>query len=266
MKQISGFRIDRYTRISRHGALLAVCCLGFISSLPALNAPALTPPMGWNSYDCWSYGATDSIVKINADYMAEHLKQYGWEYVVIDYIWWLPLVGPGGNIPQDANYNPRGNMDGYGRWLPDTLRFPSAKGGVGFKGLADYVHSKGLKFGIHVMRGIPRQAVGFDSPIEGTNYTCSQVADKVNVCSWLNAMWGLDMSKPGAQEYLNSILRLYASWEVDFIKLDDLTWWKADKFYNIVGCGTDNSGNIYIGMWEGAVCIRCLNPDLTLKW
>jgi hypothetical protein len=85
------------------------------------------------------------------------------------------------------------------------------------------VHSLGLKFGIHVMRGIPRQAVWAKTPVMGTNgITADMIADTSSICSWMNHMYGLNMSKPGAQEYLNSILNLYKDWDVDFIKVDDI--------------------------------------------
>jgi alpha-galactosidase len=107
--------------------------------------------------------------------------------------------------------------------VPHSHKFPSAFGGKGFKPLSDYVHSLGLKFGIHVMRGIPRQAVWAKSPIKGTNgITADMIADTSSTCSWMNHMYGIDMKKPGAQEYLNSILELYKDWDVDFIKVDDI--------------------------------------------
>jgi len=189
---------------------------------------APTPPMGWNSYNCWGATVTETEIKQNADYMAERLKQYGWQYVVVDYCWSYP--NPPGSIqnnpPQfrlqkDNAPVPWLSMDQYGRLLPDLRKFPSSQNGTGFKALADYIHSLGLKFGIHVMRGIPRQAVWAKSPILGTLYTADQIADTTSVCPWLNHMWGVDMNKPGAQEYYNSIARQYESWGVDFIKMDD---------------------------------------------
>jgi len=114
-------------------------------------------------------------------------------------------------------------MDEWGRLVPHEHKFPSAFGGKGFKPLADYVHGLGLKFGIHVMRGIPRQAVWSRSPVSGApGITADMIADTLSKCPWMNHMYGLNMSRPGAQEYLNSLLQLYASWGVDFIKVDDI--------------------------------------------
>ncbi|PWT70251.1 MAG: alpha-galactosidase, partial [Bacteroidetes bacterium] len=124
---------------------------------------------------------------------------------------------------QDGSYVPWLTMDEYGRLMPQPTKFPSAFGGKGFKPLADYVHSLGLQFGIHVMRGIPRQAVWAKNPVLGTSgITADMIADTLSKCPWMNHMYGLDMSKKGAQEYLNSLLNLYGSWGVDFIKVDDI--------------------------------------------
>jgi hypothetical protein len=116
-------------------------------------------------------------------------------------------------------------MDSYGRFIPAINRFPSAADGAGFKPLADYAHSKGLKFGIHIMRGIPREAVDKNLPIDGSKYHAADIADKFNVCKWagMEDTYGVDMSKPGAQDYYDSIARLYASWGVDFVKADDMS-------------------------------------------
>jgi len=180
---------------------------------------AQTPPMGWNSWDCYGPTVTEAEVKVNADYMAAHLKQYGWQYIVVDIRWFVENDKAGGYNQADPRYV----MDEYGRYLPAVNRFPSASGGKGFKALADYVHSKGLKFGIHIMRGIPKQAVEKKLPILGTDRTADQVYTTEMQCKWLKDNYTILADKPGAQEYYNSILDLYASWGVDFIKVDDLS-------------------------------------------
>ena len=203
--------------------LIAFWVLLFINNLNAQSRFAPTPPMGWNSYDCYGASVNEDEVKANADMMAAHLKEYGWEYVVIDYCWFFPFSGAMGNPPQNAEFKPALAMDQYGRLLPATDKFPSAAGGKGFKPLADYVHSKGLKFGIHVMRGIPRQAVANNSTVYGTSYKAGDIADQNRICRWLNSMYGVDCGKKGAQEYYNSIINLYAGWVVDYIKVDDIS-------------------------------------------
>lgn len=176
------------------------------------------PAMGWNSWDCFGASVTEAQTKAHADYMATNLKQFGYEYVVVDIQWYEPNA-TGFSFTWGAPLV----MDQFGRLLPAQNRFPSAANGVGFKALADYVHAKGLKFGIHMMRGIPRQAYDQNTPILGTNYRARDIADPSSTCRWNKDMYGVDVSRPGAQEYFNSLLTLWASWGVDFIKIDDLS-------------------------------------------
>jgi alpha-galactosidase len=181
------------------------------------KAVASKPPMGWNSWDCFGTTVKESEVKANTDYMASRLRRYGWQYIVVDIQWSDPKAKAHG-------YRPNADlaMDAYGRLIPAANRFPSAAGDRGFKPLADYVHSHGLKFGIHIMRGIPRQAVRANSPIHGSSFHAADVANRTSVCSWNTDMYGVDMTKPGAQDYYDSIAQLYASWGVDFIKADNM--------------------------------------------
>ena len=145
---------------------------------------ALTPPMGWNSWDCYGPTVVESEVKANADYMAEHLADYGWEYIVVDIRWFVENDKAGGYNETDPRYV----MDEWGRYQPAVNRFPSAADGAGFKPLADYVHGKGLKFGIHIMRGIPKIAVNQKTPVKGTDgITADQVYNEDRLCRWSNA-------------------------------------------------------------------------------
>jgi hypothetical protein len=186
--------------------------------VPRFLSWAPTPPMGWNSWDCFATTVTETQAKANADVMADKLKPYGWQYVVVDIQWYEPAA-TGYNYHQGATLT----MDQWGRLLPAENRFPSAADDNGFKALARYVHKKGLKFGIHLLRGIPRQAVVADLPIKGTKYTARDIADTNSVCAWNTDMYGVDMSRPGAQEYYDSVYQLVASWGVDFVKVDDLS-------------------------------------------
>lgn len=185
------------------------------------NTFSPTPPMGWNSYDYYNTEVNEAQVRANADYMAAHLKEFGWEYVVIDIEWYATLAGTENRLYQ---YIPFGElmMDEYSRLIPDPVRFPSSAGGKGFKPLADYIHSLGLKFGIHIMRGIPRIAAHKHTALLGTSMTADMLADPSNICSWNPDMYGLRAHLPEAQLYYNSIMQLYASWGVDFIKCDDI--------------------------------------------
>lgn len=181
------------------------------------------PPMGWNSYDAFGAAVNESEILGNADMMAAQLKDIGWQYIVIDYCWFYPYIGAIDNPPQHNNFTPSLPMDKYGRLLPAINRFPSAEKGKGFRFIGDYIHNKGLKFGIHIMRGIPREAVAKKLQIKGTKYTADQIAETDDTCPWLNTMYGVDMSKSGAQEYYNSLFQLYAEWGVDYVKVDDIS-------------------------------------------
>ena len=185
---------------------------------PPFHAWADTPPMGWNSWDCFATTVTESQTKANADVMADKLKRFGWQYIVVDIQWYEPRA-----TGFDYRWNAKLVMDPWGRLLPAENRFPSAANGAGFKPLADYVHGKGLKFGIHLLRGIPRDAVARNLPIKGTKYTAGEIANRKDTCPWNGDMYGVDMSKPGGQAYYDSVFALAASWGVDFIKVDDLS-------------------------------------------
>jgi alpha-galactosidase len=180
---------------------------------------APTPPMGWNSWDCFGPTVTEAEVKANADYMASHLKSSGWDYIVVDIRWYVANDKAHGYNEKNPDYN----IDSFGRFLPAVSRFPSAAGGKGFKPLADYLHKKGLKFGIHIMRGVPVQAVKRKLPVKGTNVTAADIYSTADQCRWLRDMYTILPDKAGAQEYYNSIFDLYASWGLDFVKVDDLS-------------------------------------------
>lgn len=194
--------------------------------LPSESAPAKvdfltwapTPPMGWNSWDCFATTVTEAQTEAQADYMAANLKKHGWHYIVVDIQWYEPNASSF-TYRQNASLS----MDEFGRLLPATNRFPSAMNGIGFKSLGDYVHAKGLKFGIHLMRGIPRQAVRENTLVKGTNFRARDIANTNSICEWNPDMFGVDMTKPGAQAYYDSVFELIASWGVDYVKVDDLS-------------------------------------------
>lgn len=178
---------------------------------------ALTPPMGWNSWDAYGASVNEKEVLTNAEYMSANLKSFGYEYIVVDIQWYEPKA-------KSSYYNSftELDMDEYSRLIPACNRFPSSKNGNGFKPLADYIHSLGLKFGIHIMRGIPRQAVHRNTNILGTNIKAREIALTNSICSWNTDMYGIDPAKKGSQNYYDSLFKLYSSWGVDFVKVDDI--------------------------------------------
>jgi len=203
---------------------------------PAFHKWAPTPPMGWNSWDCYGPTVVETEVKANADYMAEHLKKFGWEFVVVDIRWYVENDKAGGYNEDNPIYN----LDEYGRLTPALNRFPSAANGKGFKPLGDYIHNKGLKFGIHMMRGIPVIAVKKNTPILGSSARAQDIYSTENQCPWLKDMYTIVAGKSGAQEYYNSLFQLYASWGLDFIKIDDLSGRTAE--IGMVRKAIDNCG------------------------
>lgn len=184
------------------------------------NQFAKTPPMGWNSYDYYDTTVNEERVKANADYMAARLKSFGWEYIVVDIQWYAKGAG---SQRKEYQYIPfdQLEMDDHSRLQPDPIRFPSSVGGRGFGPLAEYVHGLGLKFGIHIMRGIPRKAAQAHLPILGTSETADRIADPFSICPWNPDMYGVRPT-PAGQAYYNSLIDLYAQWGVDFIKCDDI--------------------------------------------
>ena len=177
--------------------------------------------------------------------MRDRLKQYGYQYVVCDIQWYEPAAN--GNV-----YNNFADlcMDEYSRLIPAVNRFPSSANGAGFKPIADKIHSMGLKFGIHIMRGIPRQAVHRNTRIYGTTARARDIASQFSLCPWNTDMYGVDTEKRGAEEYYDSLFKLYASWGVDFVKVDDIANtefspqnpYSAEKEIEMIRAAIDRSG------------------------
>lgn len=203
------------------------------------------PPMGWNSWDCYGAGVTEAELLGNAEFIRDRLKQYGYQYVVCDIQWYEPAAK--GNV-----YNNFADlcMDEYSRLIPAVNRFPSSANGAGFKPIADKIHSMGLKFGIHIMRGIPRQAVHRNTRIYGTTARARDIASQFSLCPWNTDMYGVNTEKRGAEEYYDSLFKLYASWGVDFVKVDDIANtefspqnpYSAEKEIEMIRAAIDRSG------------------------
>jgi hypothetical protein len=176
--------------------------------------------MGWNSWDCYAAAVTEDQLLQNAEYMRKNLLSFGWEYIVCDIQWYEPLAGTG-----DGEYRPFADlrMDEYSRLLPAENRFPSSAGGKGFAPIAEAIHAMGLKFGIHIMRGIPRQAVHQRSGIKNSGLTADRIANPFSICGWNSDMYGVASETAGAQAYYDSLFELYASWGVDYVKVDDIS-------------------------------------------
>jgi len=175
-------------------------------TMVAGNTLALTPPMGWNSYDSFGASVTEQEMVDEATAVRKYLQPFGWNTVVIDYRWYEP------GLPIDAN----------GRYLPATSKYPSATGSNGFKPLADKIHAIGLQFGIHIMRGVPRKSYDASSPIAGSTYTARDAGNNADPCPWDDHMWGVRGDTAAGQAWYDALFAQYAAWGIDFVKIDDM--------------------------------------------
>ncbi|MFK3891050.1 glycoside hydrolase family 27 protein [Sphingomonas sp. NPDC079357] len=221
------------TAINRREALLGATAAGAAAltiteaaavkgkQTPATHDAAVLaprPPMGWNSWNSFATAITEAQARETAAIMRAKLLPFGYDVFTVDIQWYEPEASS-----YTYNAKPKPAMDGYGRLIPAPNRFPSSADGSGFTKLARDVHAMGMKFGIHLMRGIPRLAVEKNLPILGTAYRAADIADKTSICAWNPDMYGVDMTKPGAQAYYDSVFALYAGWGVDFVKMDDMS-------------------------------------------
>ena len=196
-----------------------ILCLFFLQAENILSKEISNPPMGWNSFNSYGVYLYEEAAIKNIDKMSQLLKPYGYTYFVIDAGWFSEYEKiPGTHYAKvTKRHSDVLNINEYGILQPSKSNFPN-----GIKKIADYAHSKGLKFGLHLMRGIPKEAVKRNTPIKGTKYFAKDIADTINTCKWCPQNYGIDMNKPGAQEFYNSVINQLAEWGVDFIKYDDI--------------------------------------------
>jgi hypothetical protein len=266
--------MDSYRRRLLTASLATVATAGiptFAFAAPAKSsAPgaglAPTPPMGWNSWNSFGPTITEAQALENADIMVAKLLPFGYNVFTVDIQWYEPNANSY-EYRKDAELT----MDQYGRLQPAPNRFPSAAGGTGFKKLADQIHARGMKFGIHLMRGIPRQAVRLNTPILGTKLRAQDIADTKAICEWNGDMYGVDMTKPGAQEYYNSVFKQYAAWGVDFVKMDDMSrpyernWPEVEAAHKAIAA---SGRNIVLSLSPGEMDLRWANhvPHYAQMW
>lgn len=183
------------------------------------------PPLGWNSYDAFDGAINEEYTLANLETFIEKFKPAGYEYFVIDILWYRKYKNPKFNkyglmVNSKEKNGVEWELDEYGRFIPSTQYFPN-----GFDAIIKRCHQEGIKFGLHLMRGVPQEAVRRKCPIKGTNgITCDMIAnfDPEDACPWSTINYGIDMTKPGAQEYYDSIMEQMAEMGVDFLKYDDI--------------------------------------------
>ena len=208
--------------IWRNLAAIVLLSIALVSNAaePTTRHVAPLPPMGWNSFDAFGDSVTEDEVLANSNYMKEHLLSHGWNTIVIDYRWYDP--GAHSSDLKDRA-GAKLSADDFGRLIPAPNRFPSSSDANGFKSLADKLHTMGFKFGIHVMRGIPKQSVDANTPIDGSNFHAKDAANTSSTCGWNPDMFGVNGATDAGQAWYDSIVRQYAGWGVDYIKVDDLS-------------------------------------------
>jgi alpha-galactosidase len=209
-------------RLKLLAALFALATLRLV----AATGLAPTPPMGWNSWDSYGLTITEAEYKANVTWFHQHLQPLGWRYVVVDEGWYLHNPGQKGAAQGFI-------MDATGRYQVADNRFPSAAQGQGFKPLGDWVHAQGLKFGLHIIRGIPRDAVDRNLPIADSAFHAPEAANTADTCRWNSDNYGL-RANAAAQAYYDSVMKLYASWGVDYVKVDCISKpYQADEIHMV---------------------------------
>ena len=207
---------------AREEQIVAAAKAGGGSEIIHAGRPGLMPALGWNSYDTFGDSVVESEVLSNAAWFQEHLEPLGWQFIVVDFRWYDPLPTGDDRLLNRTRTGAALAADEFGRLLPAPNRFPSATNGVGFKPLADRLHAMGLKFGIHVMRGIPRQAVLAGTKLLDGQFTAADAGNTNDKCVWCPDMFGVSNNAAG-QAWYDSCAKLWASWGVDYIKVDDLS-------------------------------------------
>jgi hypothetical protein len=205
-------RLWYLSHMTRRNFFFATLVFIAAATLSHTQNPAPTPPMGWNSWDAYGLTINEADFRANVKVLAG-FKDLGWQYAVIDEGWYME--NPFGSNLAERKYL----LDGNGILIPVASRFPSSADGAGFKPLAAWVHKKGLKFGIHIVRGIPKQAVEKNLPIAGSNFHAADAADTTETCPWDDGNYGVADNAAG-QAWYDSMLKLYAGWGLDYIKVD----------------------------------------------
>jgi alpha-galactosidase len=196
-------------------ALAALLIITAGTSLAAQEAPpavaenngvaAAAPLMAWSSWSFERSNPTAAKIDAQADALkSSGLSSHGYSYVNVD-DFWMACNSDGPEV------------DSSGRWIANPATFPG-----GIAAVASHVHADGLKFGIYVTPGIPENAVLANTPIEGTSDTAAGIANTSVTETNYNCqhMYGINYSAPGAQAYINSWADEFASWGVDYVKID----------------------------------------------
>lgn len=185
-----------------------------------MNQTLSLPPAGWNSFDSFGGYLHEAAAFAQLEALAAKLAPSGYDFFVVDIGWYGEYeLKPGTLLPSPrSKHAARVHLDAHGLPQPSRCYFPN-----GFRALIERTHALGLKFGLHLMRGVPRQAVAQRLPAKGARVTAADIADTSSTCPWCDYNYGIDLQRPGAQEYYDALVAQVAEWGVDFIKADDIT-------------------------------------------
>lgn len=214
------------TKMMKPCTLLVITLMAIApANVPANQPIAPKPPLGWNSFDSYGVYLHEKAALANLEAMGEHLAPYGYEYFVIDNGWFGEYVLKPGTLYPLEKHASDVRINEFGHVIASKTYFPG-----GLKPIIDRCHELGLKFGIHMMRGIPRKAYDQNLPIKGTPYRARDIADTnpKNNCTWCLYNYGVDMTKPGAQEWYDGLIQHLADMGVDMIKYDDIVPFPAE--------------------------------------
>jgi hypothetical protein len=202
------------------GVATAAIGVTVIATVPAVATPsdppaplastagplAARPYMGWSSYSMQVYSGNskwitgDQLIK-QSDAMHTKLQRYGYDYINVDAGW---------NDGVDANGRPK----------PSATLYPQ-----GLQKVIDHVHANGQKFGLYMIPGISPDVYNASLPIAGASgcTTHDIAAQPLRPSDYWHIGYKIDFSKPCAQQYINSIVDLFAGWGVNFVKFDSVT-------------------------------------------
>ena len=238
--------MNKYMKLTFRFSLTMLFFLAFFVNVAAQTpVKRQSPLLGWNSYNCYGTHINEKLTWENLDVFIQKLKPFGYEFFVLDAGWFQNInLKPNEIWPTDGDKRQL-EIDEFGRYFPSKSYFPN-----GFNAIVDHANNHGVKFGLHLMRGIPRAAVEKNLPIKGTKYFARDIANVKDICSWSDLNYGVDMTKPGAQEYYNSVVELVSSWGVQFLKYDDIVH-KPQEIEAVAAAIKKTGKRIYLSISPG---------------
>jgi alpha-galactosidase len=191
------------------------------------NKPLLAPTMGFNTWDALHFDCNETqVYQLAASMIGLGLVQSGYRTLVIDDHWFVaPSFGDSFDATSVVTV-----IGPHGTQQPDPAKFPN-----GLRPVADWLHRRGMQVGVHMMAGIPRQAVTNPVMFPGSTQSTSQIIQgDAARCTWSTPVYNfLDPNNPNAQIWLNLMFEELASWGVDYVKIDCFYGWNWDAIADV---------------------------------